>query len=365
MDFKTKNALDILDTAVPTHIIDRWQMINKDCNVDSLFSNTAKANKALDGICLKTLLPLTGETEFAKVHSKTTHSKAPELGLWEIFSAFKIEGRTARARSKGLMFFYLMTIFPRDVEFPEFHAEKRKRASAFSLAETGRLVAIIADRENRALVSMLFKKWTRADLDARAGRKGQAYYWVQLGKLYNNKDYQPEDNEIFADHVDSCGTASIYSTRYVPEYRTGDNLKTHWTGLRANYAVFYSKYERSGHHNPDPTSYTTDLPVLLMHYTFYDTDMLSWAAKSMTSGALDDAGDGAAGSSTTRMAKKKKKSTLAAETILASATVFEAIYNVSHDTMTEDELKEHTVRRKSAGDIMNVCLLNLKKELGL
>lgn len=369
IDFKESNALDLLHMAVPDHIKDRWRMIDKDCKVDKLFGTVPKANKALKGVGLKMLGPLTGVTQYNQVKSKTLKETAPNLGLWEIFSLNKIQGRTARAKSKGLMFFFLMTRYPGDVVFPVFHgmAEKRKRASPFSLAETGRLVAVIADPDNRSLVSMLFRKWTRADLDAKRGKKGQSHYWVKLAERYNDKRYQPPDNEEFDDYVKSTGTEKIYSTRFVPEHRSGDNLKTHWGVLRANYGLFYSKYERSGQNNPDPTCYTTDFATLLMHWTFHDTDMLSWTAKSMTDGAMDDAGDGEAAATTTRVAgrPKKKKSDVAPETILATATIFEAIYNVSHEHMTEDELKEHTVRRQSAAAIMNVCLLNLKKELGV
>ena len=313
MDFKQCNALDLMSTEVPAHIADRWRMMDKDCNVNALFGTVAKSNKSLSGIALQMLQPLTGETEYGKVHARTKCNQAPNLGLSEIFSLNKIAGYSQRAKSKGLMFFYLMCTYPGQVQYPEFEstAEKRKRASAFTLAEAGRLVAIIADPQNRPLVSMLFKKWSRADLDARAGKKGQAYYWCKLGELYNRKEYVPEDNETFADHVRSCETAAIYGTRFVPEHRTADNLKTQWGVLRANYALFYSKYDKSGMNNPDPTAYTSDLPTLLMHWTFHDTDMVSWAAKSLTQGAMDDAGDGAAAASTTSaVAKKKKKNQL-------------------------------------------------------
>lgn len=92
MDFKDCNAIDILDVEVPDHIIDRWQMIDKHCKVEALFGSTAKANKSLDDICLRILLPLTGETEFAAAwrmrepwnpsSSRTVHPFPDWAGGW-------------------------------------------------------------------------------------------------------------------------------------------------------------------------------------------------------------------------------------------------------------------------------------------
>ena len=365
-DFGGSSALDLLATDVPAHIKDRWQIINKDCNVQELFGTNARANQALDGLALQVLLPLTGETEYNRVNAKTTCKVAPNLGLWEIFSMNKIHGRTSRARSKGLMFFYLMCCNPDAVVFPEFQvANKRRRSSPFTLAEIGRLVAIIADKANRSLVSMLFKKWTRAELDARAGNRGQSYYWTQLAERYNNNRYKPDECQAFADHVKSCSTGAIYSTHYLPELRSGDQLKTAWGVLRANYALFYSKYTRSGHNEPDPCAYTNDLQVLLMHWTFDDTDMVSWAAKSMVVGALDDAGDGdGAAAAAAAKGPTKRKKTFTADKILAGVSMYEAIFNAPVDNMTEDELCTHIVRRKQVASIVDVCLTSLNRDLG-
>ena len=368
VDFCDSNALDLLAIDIPAHIKDRWKIIHSDCNVKELFGTNARANQALDGFALQVLLPLTGETEYNKVNAKSTCKVAPNLGLWEIFSLNKISGRTSRARSKGLMFFYLMCVNPGAVIFPEFNAaEKRKRASPFTLAETGRLVAIIADKSNRSLVSMLFKKWTRAELDARAGAKGQAFYWTKLAELYNNQSYRPDECAEFAEYVESCNTGTMYATHYVPELRAGDNLKTAWGGLRANYALFYSNYNRSGHNEPDPCKYTNDLPVLLMHWTFHDTDMVSWAAKCMPlTGAIDDAGDGGgaarAVSGKSSGGPTKRKKTVEADTIMATASIYEAIFNADMDNMTEDELHTHKVRRQEAGAIVDKCLATLKRD---
>ena len=97
----------------------------------------------------------------------------------------------------------------------------------------------------------------------------------------------------------------VYSTTLVPEYRTGDTLRTQWKNLRAEYATFRSKYDRSGQNNPDPTGYTTDLPTLLMHYSFDGHAMSSWAAKTIEDGALDDAGEGSGGQHKTRKRLRK------------------------------------------------------------
>ena len=39
------------------------------------------------------------------------------------------------------------------------------------------------------MVSMLFQKWTRSDLDVKAGKKGAAFYWDEVAKLFNDKSY--------------------------------------------------------------------------------------------------------------------------------------------------------------------------------
>ena len=70
--------------------------------------------------------------------------------------------------------------------------------------------------------------------------------------------------------------------------------------------MFRSKYDRSGHNNPDPTGYTSDLPTLLMHFTFNDHALSSWAAKSIDDGALDDAGEGNASGHMTRRKRSRK-----------------------------------------------------------
>ena len=80
---------------------------------------------------------------------------------------------------------------------------------------------------------MLFQKWTRADLDVKAGGKGAASYWDEVAKLFNDKSYVPEECAEFKVHVASCGTAASYSTGLVPEYRHGSCLRTRWTVLRS------------------------------------------------------------------------------------------------------------------------------------
>ena len=209
------------------------------------------------------------------------------------------------------MFFFACTK-PDDVEFPEFDKPKgkRERSTPFSLSEKGRLVAIMIDTHNLSIVSMLMKKWSRADLDAKAGKKGVAHYWCEFAKLFNDKSYVSPQTDEFADYVDSkcveTEDAFVYDTSLVSELRSGDSLRSQWSNLRSDYALFRSKYDRSGHHNPDPTCYTTDLPTLLMHYAFKDTAMSAWAAKTLHGGEYDDAGDGSTRDTNTRNKRIRK-----------------------------------------------------------
>lgn len=363
LDFGKLKATDLLAVEVPHHILHRWKLSSPTCNVSELFGTNAKANVALRDIRIKMLQDLTGQTEFTKMPAKTGSKDPPFLGLTEIFSRRKIAGRCARCRSKGMMFFYLMCAYPKDVEFPEFTAEKRKRAAPYSLAESGRLVAILADPSNRSIVSMLFQKLKRLDVDALAGDKGPAFYWIKIAELYNSDKYVPPECDEFADHVASCGTTSVYSTALIPECRTADNLRSHWVDMRGNFGQFLQKYERSGHNEPDPTKYTTDLDNLLMHYTFKDTPDLAWASKSNMDG-MDDAGDGNVRYKTGRKPKKSKV-TFGADKLLVGASFYEVLCNASGQHMSKEQLEQHQVRMSAAEQIMDACLATLKSELGL
>lgn len=362
MGFKEGNALTFLRAEVPDHIKARWLQVSPKFVVQDLFANNAAANNTLRDVRLTGLKDLVGATEYTEVPVKTGSSKPPHLGLIGLFAEQHISGRCTRARQKGLMFFYLMCRHPEQVLWPDFQetTNKRRRSTPFSLSEIGRLVAIIADPKNGSVVSMLFQKWDRQDLDAKAGKKGVAYYWEELAKRFNDKSYVPQECPEFADHVASCGTESTYSTDLVPEYRNGQSLRNKWTVLRANYALFHSKYSRSGHNEPDPTMYTTDLQVLLMHYTFNDTPFESWAAKTMLDGAIDDDGDGHGDCAVATMKKRKKTVHFSADTVIASCTVYETLATMKDTPMTEDEVQEHKVRMRRAAKLMDRCLDKLE-----
>ena len=159
------------------------------------------------------------------------------MGLIEIFVNQKIVGRTSRVRTKGLIFFFLMCLHPDEVIFPSFvpttgkQAGKRSRSQPFSLDEKGRLVALIDDVDNMDLVSMLMKKWSLEDLDAKLGRKGVGFYWDQLSKIFNDRSYDPGVNQEFVDHMTSVGQDYVYKTNLIPEFRTGDFLRKQWSHL--------------------------------------------------------------------------------------------------------------------------------------
>ena len=364
-EFHTFNAMDLLRIPVPAHVQDRWREISATFCVKDLFGTNAAAARALRDVKLNSLHDLVGETEYSAVPVKTVINTDPtKIGLLELFVKFNISGRCARARNKGLMYFYLMCREPKQVEWPEFAANKqgpmkRRRTISFSLAELGRLVAVMADTKNLTLVTMLLKKWTRADLDAKSGKKGAGYYWDQLATVYNDTRYVPEECAEFADHVHSCGTESTYATSMVPEFRTGQQLRTKWSVLRSNYALFNSRYNRSGHNESDPTDYTSDMHVLLMHYTFHDTTLETYAAKKIGDGAIDDAGDGRGGAKVLKK-KHKRVSYTGADQVIAAASVYEALANVNADKMTEEEIEEHKVRCRRAAKIMDTCLDKLE-----
>ena len=363
--FGEVNALHLLRLKVPDHILARWQQVSKNFVVKDLFGPNAAANVTLRGVKLTGLKDLVGATEYSSVPVKTGQNKAPHFGLTELFVEQSIGGRTTRARPKGHMYFYLMCRHPEQVQWTEFVpntavSSKRRRTTPFSLAEIGRLVAIIVDSKNAALVTMLLKKWDRAEVDASAGKKGVGYYWDQLAKLYNDQSYVPTECAAFQDHVASCDTEATYSTKMLPEYRHGNNLRTKWTLLRSSYALFHSKYTRSGHNEPDPTRYTSDLPVLLMHYTFTDTPFEAWAAKSMLHGSVDDAGDGLGGAKVLPKKKKQKRVSFTADQVIAAATVYETLTTLNAGSMTEEEMEEHKVRIRRAAKLMDTFLDRLE-----
>ena len=157
----------------------------------------------------------------------------------------------------------------------------------------------------------------------------------------------------------ASGTEASYSTGILPEYRTGDQLRSKWRLLRSKYALFHSRYDRSGHNESDPTEYTSDLPVLLMHYTFAHTPFEAWAAKSIDEGSIDDAGDGRGGAKVLKK-KQKRVNFTDADQVIAAATVYEALANVNDDKMTEEEIEEHKVRIRRAAKIMDTCLDKLE-----
>ena len=92
---------------------------------------------------------------------------------------------------------------------------------------------------------MFLNKWGREELDSNVGRKkGSAYYWDQLVKLYNDGSYVPTECVEFKHHVTSCGTDSRYSTKMLSEYRTDGRQPAYqiWTALKGNYVLFHNKY---------------------------------------------------------------------------------------------------------------------------
>ena len=242
-NFLNVNVTKILGITVPSHVLDRWTQLDPQLLVGELFGTETRAGMALEGVHLKSLKEYTGQTEYGKVPVRTSKKTAPNMGLVELLTHMKIIGRTMRARTKGLMFFFLACRDPHEVVFPDFipSAGKRDRAPVFSLAEQGRLVGIIQDPANTDLVSALMKKWTREDLDAKAGEKGLAYYWNQLAGRYNDPEYIPAPCVEFGEHVSQM-KGYVYDTKLLPQHREGLALQKQWQKLRKAYSMFYARF---------------------------------------------------------------------------------------------------------------------------
>lgn len=374
--FKEMNAVEAIGIEVPSHIQARWKTIDPDMRVEQLFSTGHRATTTLEGVKIKCLQEHTGQTEYKLVPVKTGKKVAPHLGLVELFAKLGIKGRTVRAQTKGLMFFFLACADPDSVMWPDFKpatASKRERAPAFSLAEQGRLVGIISDPQNMELTTMFMKKWDRAELDAKAGAKGINHYWNQLAVIFNDATYFPAPTDAFANHVAILDDDYVYSTDLVPVYRCGEYLKEKWAKLRALYSLFQGRYERSGHNEPDPTKYTNDLPTLLMHWTFHSTPLEAWAAKTIEPGAeIDDAGDGASSGRSVRKRNKTSKgvvtndvtnATSHSQRILAGTAVYETLHTVQAMIKGEDEKKLHQERVRRVDLIMDKFLTELERDL--
>ena len=365
--FLAANALDIIDIDVPKHIQDRWQLIDKYLRVEELFKLEHRAIKALEGIEIESLKPLCGFSKYEDVPVRTGKVVVPNQGLIEVYQHQKIKGRTMRAKTKGLMFFFLMCTKCDDVVFPPLDDKKRKRQPPFSISEQGRLVAIIAAPENFTIVSMLKDKLDRAELDARAGLKGADHYWAQLATIYNDPKYVPLLCDAFQDYLHANGNEGVYNVKLLPVYRSGLALKKQWKKLRQGYATFYQNYSRSGQNNSDsPENFSTELPVLLMHFTFNDKPLCPWAAREST-GGVDDAGDGSVAASSTNYKPKKTKtgkSVVDADAIMAASQVYETVSKVrAHAPPEEREANDQRVSR--AGCIMDACLTELECGFGL
>ena len=137
--------------------------------------------------------------------------------------------------------------------------------------------------------------------------KGVMKFWMQLGKLFNDSNYSPPPCHEFADLVQAMGDEYLYSTSLVPYERCAEYLQRRWQKLRKEYAIFYSKWSVSGQNQPDPQGFTSDLPTLLIHYTFDKTSLSAWAAKSVEDDcAVDDDGDGSGtGASVRKRARRE------------------------------------------------------------
>ena len=364
-DFLDLNAVDALGIDVSDHIQSRWKQMDAKMRVGQLFCTFSGATMALNGFKLKSL----SEPEYALVKVKNDGSKP---GLLQHLKTLGVTHYTTRLKSKGTMFFFLCCVQPESIEFPTFDvtAGKRYRTPTFSLAEEGRLVAIIADPSNFSVVTMLMKKWTRAELNDKCGAKGVMKFWCQIGMLFNDSSYFPPPCDEFADLVDAMGDEYVYSTKLVPHHRCAEYLQTRWQRLRKEYAIFYSRWAVSGQNQPDPRGFTEDLPTLLMHFTFDKTSLSAWAAKSVDDDcAVDDAGDGAGAAAPTRKRVRKAGnggdgSADQSERILMGCTVYETLMGVKLPADIDDaDRAAHAARVRRGEGIMDKCLSFMEKVL--
>lgn len=358
VDFAEQNAVDILSASgavVPNHILARWKMHDSQMRVGKLFDKLNLATLMLQDVGIKSLREETGHFLYQNVPVKSKCTTEGSWGLTELFQSHGIKGRTTRARGKGMMFFFLMASRPGDVVWPAFVDKKRTREPTFSLSEQGRLVAMIFDPQNADLVTMLYKKWPRAEMDSRSGAKGVAHYYNLLAQLFNDHSYVPAPNELFTDHMESKGSMDLYNTGLVPVHRSGDYLRKQWNKLRNTFQVLSDKYNRSGMNESDITKYTEDLPSLLMFYTFRDTHLEAWACRLTGEGAINDAGDGKSEGTTTRHTKRKKVAGTANHDRdrLYAATVYESLLT---KVPPEEEAEKHKERVRRAGELMDKFL---------
>ena len=88
--------------------------------IENLLDSVTKANIALEGFQLLSLLKPCGHTGFMELHTKTGKKKEGQMGLQDFFAVKKIRGRSKLTKTKGMMFFYLCCMQPDHVVFPEF-----------------------------------------------------------------------------------------------------------------------------------------------------------------------------------------------------------------------------------------------------
>ena len=354
-DFGDGNAVEALGVEVPPHIQARWRLIDARMRIGELFGAEQHAAKALINVQLKSLASTTGKTFYNSVPARTNKSASPHMGLIELCKRLNIRSRTTEAKTKGLMFFFLACREPKEIVFPKFE-DKPKRAPVFSLSEKGRLVGLLADTDNMPLVQKIMAKWDRAELDACAGEKGVAHYWNKIQELFINSAYEAPVNVPFAAHVETK-KGYVYNPNLIPHCRGADYLRKQWNELRGDYGVFYSRYSKSGNNEPDATKYTTQLPVLLMHFTFHKKPLAAWAAKRCSDEyAIDDTGDGNTKPPSTRKRRRVSNTTnddTESDRLLALGAIYETLHNVDSANISSTMATVHAGRMERIGDLMD------------
>ena len=361
-NFGQMNAQQALGIKLPAHIEARLQLLDPEMRVETLFGPERTACKALMGWQINSLKKYCGTGAYSEVSVRSNNKDCGKMGLLELIRHLHLKGGTVRAKTKGMMFFFLACRAPSDIVFPEFKVPKtpNKPVPVFTLSEKGRLVGVISDPTNMLLVQKLMEKWTHRELDSLEGEKGVAYYWNQLAEIYNDPKYKPPVTHEFAEYV-STKDGYRYAPHLVPYYRYASTLRSHWTDMRGVYGVFYAKYNKSGHNESDPTCYAHgDMVSLLMHWTFHENPIQAWAAKSCDP---DDAMDSDGLMSSTKKSTPNKKRKRAREGALhidsegdrlqALGSIYGTLHAVDVKNLPEEMVEKHVERVRTCGKILD------------
>ena len=144
-NFGQMNAQQALGIKLPAHIEARLQLLDPEMRVETLFGPERTACKALMGWQINSLKKYCGTGAYSEVSVRSNNKDCGKMGLLELIRHLHLKGGTMRAKTKGMMFFFLACRAPSDIVFPESKVPKtpNKPVPVFTLSEKGRLVSFI------------------------------------------------------------------------------------------------------------------------------------------------------------------------------------------------------------------------------